>query len=61
MAAYNMKTKLTQRRIRASKASACGLCKPQKRGWADKKTVPDLRAAYRDELQLRERSQDELP
>ncbi len=55
-----MKTKLTQRRIRASKASACGLCKPQKRGWADKKTVPDLRAAYRDELQLRERDQGEV-
>ena len=54
MEAFAMKTKLTQRRIRASKASACGLCKPQKRGWADKKTLPDMRAAYGHVQQLRE-------
>ena len=49
-----MKTKLTQRRIRASKASACGLCKPHKRGMADKKTVADVRAAIGAEQQFRE-------
>jgi hypothetical protein len=36
-----VKTNLTQRRIKARKASACGLCKPWKQGWADKKTVRD--------------------
>jgi hypothetical protein len=42
-----MKTNLTQRRIKAHKASACGLCKPWKQGWADKKTVRDIRHAQR--------------
>ena len=49
-----MKTKLTQRRIKARKSSACGLCKPWKQGWADKKTVRDIRHAQRAEQQLRE-------
>jgi hypothetical protein len=49
-----MKSTLTQARIRAPKASACALCKPQKRGWLDKKTQRDLRLAVRDEQQLRE-------
>lgn len=49
-----MKTKLTQRRIKARNASACGLCKPWKQGGADKKTVRDLRHAVRAEQQLRE-------
>jgi hypothetical protein len=31
-----MKSKFTQRRYRAPKRSACAMCKPQKRGWADK-------------------------
>ncbi len=49
-----MKTKLTQRRIKAHKASACGLCKPWKQGWSDKKTVRDIRHAQRAGQQLRE-------
>lgn len=49
-----MKTKLTQRRIKARKASAYGLCKTWKQGGADKKTVRDLRHAVRAEQQLRE-------
>jgi len=49
-----MKTRLTQRRIKARKASACGLCKPWKQGGADKKTVRDLRHAVRAGQQLRE-------
>jgi hypothetical protein len=49
-----MKTKLTQRRYRAPKRWACGLCKPQQRGWADKKTVADLRRAVGHEQQIRD-------
>jgi hypothetical protein len=49
-----MKTKLTQRRIKARKSSACGLCKPWKQGGVDKKNVRDLRQAHRAEQQLRE-------
>jgi hypothetical protein len=49
-----VKTKLTQRRIKARKSSACGLCKPWKQGGADKKTVRDLRHATRAEQQLQE-------
>jgi len=47
-----MKTKLTQRRVKARKASACGLCKPWKQGWADKKTVRDIRHAQSAGQQL---------
>jgi hypothetical protein len=46
-----------QRRIKARKASACGLCKPWKQGWADKKTVRDIRHAQRAQQQLAEISQ----
>jgi hypothetical protein len=49
-----MKTKLIQRRIKAHKLRACGLCKPWKQGWADKKTVCDIRHAQSAEQQLRE-------
>jgi len=49
-----MKSKFTQRRYRAPKRSACGLCKPQKRGWDDKKTFNDLRRAIAQEQQIRE-------
>jgi hypothetical protein len=49
-----MKTKLTQRQIKAHKARACALCKPWKQGWADKKTVRDIRHAHRAAQQLRE-------
>src|ERR1017187_9590760 len=52
-----MKTNLTQRRIKARKAFACGLCKPWKQGWADKKTVRDIRHAQRAQQQLAEISQ----
>lgn len=38
-----VKTKLSQRRIKARKSSACGLCKPWKQGWSDKKTARDIR------------------
>jgi hypothetical protein len=49
-----MKSKFTQRRYRAPKRRACGLCKPQKQGWADKKTVADLRRAIAQDQQIRE-------
>ena len=49
-----MKTRLTQRRYRAPKRSACAMCKPQQRGWADKKTPGDLRRAVGQEQELRE-------
>ena len=49
-----MKTKLTQRRIKARKLRACGLCKPWKQGGADKKTIGDVRHAERADDQLRE-------
>jgi hypothetical protein len=52
-----MKTNLTQRRIKARKAFACGLCKPWKQGWADKKTLRDIRHAQRAQQQLAEISQ----
>ena len=53
-----VKTNLMQRRIKARKASACGLlCKPWKQGWADKKTVRDIRHAQRAQQQLAEISQ----
>ncbi len=48
-----MKSKFTQRRYRAPKRSACGLCKPHQKGWADKKTVTDARRASADEHQIR--------
>ena len=44
-----MKSKFTQRRYRAPKRSACGLCKPQKQGWVDKKTFADVRQAVAHE------------
>jgi hypothetical protein len=47
-----MKTKLTQRRIKARKSSACGLCQPWKQGWM--KTVRDIRHAQRAQQQHRE-------
>jgi hypothetical protein len=49
-----MKSKLTQRRYRAPKRSVCGMCKPQQRGWADKKTPADLRTAIRLEQQIQD-------
>jgi hypothetical protein len=51
-----VKTNLTQRRIKARKASACGLCKPWKQGWADKKTVRDNNR--RNHVQARQRLDD---
>src|SRR5437899_11755011 len=41
-----MKSKFTQRRYRAPKRSACAMCKPQQRGWADKEDA--RRFAARD-------------
>jgi len=49
-----MKSKITQRRYRAPKRSSCAMCKPQQRGWADKKTPGDLRRAIAQEQQIRE-------
>jgi hypothetical protein len=49
-----MKSNFTQRRYRAPKRRACGLCKPQKQGWADEKTFADVRRAVADEQQLRD-------
>jgi len=45
---------LTQRRYRAPKRRACGLCKPQKQGWDDKKTFTDLRRAVAHEQEIRD-------
>jgi hypothetical protein len=47
-----VKTNLTQRRIKARKASACGLCKPWKQGWM--KSPRDIRHAQRAQQQLSE-------
>jgi hypothetical protein len=47
-----MKSKMTQRRYRAPKRSACGLCKPQQRGWADKRTPADVRRAIGQEQEM---------
>jgi hypothetical protein len=44
-----MKSKFTQRRYRAPKRSSSVMCKPQKQGWADKKTFTDLRRAVAQE------------
>jgi hypothetical protein len=52
--AQTVKTNFTQRRIKARKSSACGLCKPWKKGGADKKTVRDFRHAQRAQQQFRE-------
>ena len=49
-----MKLKFTQRRYRAPKRSSCAMCKPQQRGWADKKTPGDLRRAIGQKQQIRE-------
>jgi hypothetical protein len=49
-----MKSKFIQRRYRAPKRSSCAMCKPQQRGWADKKTPGDLRRAIGQEQQIRE-------
>jgi hypothetical protein len=49
-----MKSKFAQRRYRAPKRSSCAMCKPQQRGWADKKTPGDLRRAIGQEQQIRE-------
>jgi hypothetical protein len=49
-----MKGNVTKRRYKAQKRSACAMCKPYKRGWEDKKTARDLRAAIQHEQQLKE-------
>ena len=49
-----MKGNLLKRRYKAQKKSACGLCKPNKRGGEDKKTIRDLRMAGKDEAQMRD-------
>ena len=49
-----MKSRLTQRRIKAPKKSACGLCKPYKRGWEGKRTPGDIRQAIGHDQQIRE-------
>ncbi len=49
-----VKTNLTKRRFKAPKRSSCGLCKPHKRGWDDKKTPSELRTAVKHAEELRE-------
>jgi hypothetical protein len=53
----SMKSKFTQRRYRALKRSSCTMCKPQKQGWADKKTFAEVRqaVAHEQEYDMRER------
>ena len=43
-----------QRRVKAQKSSACGLCKPWKKGGEDKKTVGQVRKAQDAQQQLKE-------
>ena len=50
----NMKSKMTQRRIKAPKPSTCATCKPWKKGWAGKRTVNEDRKAQDADQQLRE-------
>lgn len=49
-----MKSKMTQRRIKAQKKSACGMCKPWKRGGEGKRDVNQQRHAIAADQQLRE-------
>lgn len=49
-----MKTKLTQRRYKADKNSSCGMCKPWKKGHADKHTVSEKRKAVDAQQQINE-------
>ncbi len=49
-----MKSRLTQRRIKAPKKSACAMCKPHKRGWEGKRTAAEVRQALGHEQELRE-------
>jgi hypothetical protein len=51
-----MRGKLSKRRYKAQKRSACAMCKPYKRGWEDKKNMRDLRLAIRHEQELKEYS-----
>lgn len=47
-----MKTNLTKRKYKAVKHKACGLCKPWKRGWEDKKSINDVRNAIKHDDEL---------
>jgi hypothetical protein len=49
-----MKTNITQRRIKARKLRSCGMCKPWKQGWEDKKDHRGKVEAERADQQLRE-------
>ena len=49
-----MKSKYTQKRYRAQKSSSCAMCKPEKRNWADKKTVRDLKKGVDMEQQIKD-------
>jgi hypothetical protein len=53
-----MKTNLTKRRYKAPKRSACPLCKPNKRGRDDKKTVGDMRIAVKHEQEIQDARSD---
>jgi len=49
-----MKSNFTQQRFKAPKKSACGLCKPHKRGWVGKRKASAIRFAIGHEQQLME-------
>jgi len=49
-----LKTNLTKRRFKAPKRSSCGLCKPHKRGWDDKKRTGEMRAAIKHVQELKD-------
>ncbi len=49
-----MKTNLRKARFKAPKNSSCAMCKPNKRGWEDKKTAQDVRLAVKHEFELRD-------
>jgi hypothetical protein len=49
-----VKSKLTQRRFKAHKASSCPMCKPWKQGWEGKRTISDYRKSLGHDQELKE-------
>jgi len=49
-----VKSKTTQRRIKAPKRSACGACKPWKKGGQGKRTHREVKKAVDADQQLKE-------
>lgn len=47
-----MKGNLRKGKYRCKKGCGCKLCKPQKGGWIDKKTIRDVKEAIKHEQEL---------